>query len=66
VLDIACEIYDKSELFRRLKKFNIALPHNDKYFNVRYIELKKRGLTRSRKDAKQRREIRKEMEECLH
>jgi hypothetical protein len=63
VLTIAFEIEDKAELVRRLKKppFNIVIPHDNRYYCERFMEIEKIGLTITRKDAQQKREIRKEM-----
>jgi hypothetical protein len=65
-LAITFELEDKFELFKRLKKppFNIALPPNNKDYTKRQNELKKKGLTRTRKDMQHRREIRKETEDA--
>jgi hypothetical protein len=43
--------------------FNINLPPDNRDYLKRYRELERRGLTRTRKDMQQRREIRKEMED---
>jgi hypothetical protein len=59
------QVKDKYDLLEKLNKppFNIIVPPNNRSTEERYQKLKRNGLTVTRKEAQQRREIRKEMEE---
>jgi hypothetical protein len=70
IWDVLCNVYPEFghpyELFKRLKEppFNTVVPLDNRSTEERYQEVKRKGLTITRKEAEQRRKIREEMEEA--
>jgi hypothetical protein len=66
VLTVINHFRHRLDLIKKLKEapFNIAVPPDNRSTLERERELKRKGLTVTRKEAEQRRKIRKEMEEA--